>query len=103
MTTFGDRLRDAREIKGWKQGKLAAEIGVTQAAISQLENGRRRPTPALVTKLAEALEVKRELLAGKTEGQFEHDMLMRNLKGLSPDSLKRINEYVDLIRKSKEK
>jgi len=100
MSTFGERLREAREMKGWSQSELADELDVTQAMISQLENGRRRPTPAVITKLAEVLGVERELLAGQSEGEFEKALLMRNLKGLSPESLKKINEFVDLVRKS---
>ena len=101
MSEFGERLRQAREAKGWNQEKLGKEIGLTQASISQLEKGRRAPTPALVTKLAKALGVERKFFAGGAEGQFERAILMRNLDGLSPEQLRKINDIVEEIRQSK--
>lgn len=102
MGEFGGRLKRARNAAGLTQQELAEEVGLTQAAISQLEKGVRAPTPALVVKLADALGVKKTDLAGQSEGQFERKALFRNLKGLSPDELRFINEVVERIRKSGE-
>ena len=80
---------------------LAKAVSVTQAAISQLENGKRRPTPALVTKIARVLRVDRDLLVGQSEGEFEKAILMRNLKGLTQEDIKKINDYAELIKQGK--
>jgi Zn-dependent peptidase ImmA (M78 family)/transcriptional regulator with XRE-family HTH domain len=37
--TYGDRIRQARELLGWTQDELARKIGVTQPVIAQLEAG----------------------------------------------------------------
>jgi len=52
------RLRLARELRGWTQAELGAEVegGLSSAAISQLENGRTRPTAATVRSLSDALD-----------------------------------------------
>lgn len=100
MAIFGDRLKEARIQKGWNQGELAEAMTLTQASISQFEKGQRLPTPNNINKFAEVLGVSRDFLAGENEGEFEKEMLMRNLKNLTPESLKKINEYVDLIKKS---
>jgi len=42
MTISGDRVRQAREFAGLTQAGLAERIGLTQAAISQLETGQIR-------------------------------------------------------------
>lgn len=100
MAIFGDRLKEARIQKGWNQEELAEAMKLTQASISQFEKGQRLPTPKNIDKFAEVLEVSRDFLAGENKGEFEKAMLMRNLSNLSPESLKKINEFVDLIKKS---
>lgn len=42
MTTFGDRVKLAREAKGLTQGELATKVGMTQGQISKLELGIRK-------------------------------------------------------------
>lgn len=49
----GDLLHSARRARGWTQKRAARQLGVTQAYLSMLERGRRVPTPALATRLAE--------------------------------------------------
>lgn len=98
MSEFGERLRKFRADKSWNQDKLATEMGLTQASISQFESGTRQPTPALIEKFAKALDVSADALAGETEGAIERDRLMRNLKGLSPQTLEKINAIVEMIR-----
>lgn len=98
MSEFGSRVKEARINKGWNQEKLAEEMNLTQASISQFENGQRLPTPANIKKFAEVLEVSRESLAGENNGQFEKEILMRNIKDLSPENLRKINDYVELFK-----
>jgi transcriptional regulator with XRE-family HTH domain len=45
-------LRSARRNKGWTQTQAAAHLGMTQAYLNFLENGKRRLTPVLVRKAA---------------------------------------------------
>jgi transcriptional regulator with XRE-family HTH domain len=45
-------LRSARLNKGWTQTQAASHLGMTQAYLNFLENGKRRLTPALVRKAA---------------------------------------------------
>ena len=100
MAIFGDRLREARIQKGWNQGDLAEAMNLTQASISQFEKGQRLPTPNNIDRFSEVLGVSRDFLAGENKGGFEKEMLMRNLKNLTPESLKKINDYVELVKKS---
>lgn len=39
-TRVGQRIREAREARGWSQEVLAREIGVSVRTITNLENGR---------------------------------------------------------------
>ncbi len=48
---FGARLRDWRRVNMVKQTVLAADLGVTQAAISRWENGLDRPSKQSLARL----------------------------------------------------
>jgi transcriptional regulator with XRE-family HTH domain len=52
-----EQLARLRELKGFSQRALAKESGVSPATIYELENGRRRPNPSTLRKLASALHV----------------------------------------------
>ena len=98
MPEFANRLKKARVEKGMTQEELAKAMNLTQASISQFEKGQRLPTPMNITKFAEVLGVSRQSLAGEHEGKFEKQILMRNIKPLSPESIGKINEYVEFIK-----
>ena len=60
-----EQLARLRKLKGYSQRALAKESGVSPATIYELENGRRRPNPSTLRKLAQALEVEvADLLLG---------------------------------------
>jgi transcriptional regulator with XRE-family HTH domain len=58
--TFGHRLRELREARGWSQQDLAIKAGITQSGISYLEIGKKDPGWETVQALARALEVSTE-------------------------------------------
>jgi transcriptional regulator with XRE-family HTH domain len=100
MTKFSERLRQARQEKGWNQEQLAEAMDLSQSAISQFEKGLRIPTPANITKFSEILGVSRDTLVGEEEMMTEKVKLMRSIQSLSPDGLKRVEDYVSLVKKS---
>lgn len=55
MSSFGDRLREARTAAGLTQEQLGAACGVTNSAVSAWENGRDVPSFHALPKLREAL------------------------------------------------
>jgi transcriptional regulator with XRE-family HTH domain len=57
MNGVGKQVRRLREAKGWSQAKLAGETGMAVSGVSQIENDKRNPNAATLTKLARALEV----------------------------------------------
>jgi DNA-binding XRE family transcriptional regulator len=50
-------LRSARRARGMTQQQLAEICGITQGALSDIESGRRNGSPAVMLKLAAALDV----------------------------------------------
>lgn len=61
--TVGQRVRKARELRGWRQDELAGRItGASQGVVSKWETGRREPGLENVVALARALGVSTEWL-----------------------------------------
>lgn len=52
MTPLGRAVRRARTGRGWSQGKLALEVGVSQATVSYWERGVEYPRFEHVAALA---------------------------------------------------
>ncbi len=68
-TTFGERLREIRDEKGWSQSDLAKKLGTTKQMISCYELNQRSPRIELVRKYAKALEKPMDYLLGDTEAE----------------------------------
>lgn len=102
MKNFAERLRQARQDKGWNQEQLAEAMKLSQSAISQFEKGLRFPTPANVYKFSDVLEVNRDVLVGEEEMTNERVKLMRSIHGLSPQGLKKVEEFIQMVQKFEE-
>lgn len=48
---FGERIRQARELKGLTQSQLADQLDVTQSFVAQVEGGRSNPPEEFMNKL----------------------------------------------------
>ena len=68
-TTFGERLREIREERGWSQTQLAQKLKTTKQMISCYELNQRSPRIELVQKYATALNVPMDYLLGDTEAE----------------------------------
>lgn len=67
LSSFAAVLRDARLARGLSQEELAERAALSVQGVSALERGiRRRPYPATVVRLADALA-----LAGEDRDEFE--------------------------------
>ena len=62
MKTVAERLRFAREQRGWTQSQLAAASDVSQGTIGNIESGARQSRGSL-PKIAKALGVSHDWLA----------------------------------------
>jgi putative transcriptional regulator len=51
-----NRIREAREEKGWTQAELAQVMGVSRKTVNTVENGVFVPSTVVALKLARALE-----------------------------------------------
>ena len=61
MTTFADKLRAARKMKGWSLQELADQVGtITKQSLNKYEQGMMKPEEANLSLLATALGVTTE-------------------------------------------
>ena len=64
--TFGDRLRDLRNISGISQKVLCNDLGISKAALSYYENGQRVPDIDILLNIAKRFNVSADYLLGRT-------------------------------------
>ena len=68
MAELLNRVRQAREAKGWTQAQLAERIGVSRKTVNTVENGVFIPSTVVALKLAQALDEPVERLFSLTGG-----------------------------------
>ena len=56
LKTFGDRVRQLRQAKGWSQEQLAARAGLQRTYVGGVERGERNISVRSLDKLARAFE-----------------------------------------------
>lgn len=54
--TIGSAILQARKRKGWRLAGVAAEVGISEGALSNYETDKRIPDPDLLEKIAQALD-----------------------------------------------
>lgn len=64
---FSDNLKVLRTECGLSQGKLAAEVGVTQQCVSKWERAEGEPTLTYLWKLADLFGVSIDVLCGRKD------------------------------------
>lgn len=83
---FAERLKAARELRGWNQTELAAAAGLPPSSIAHFEGGKRKPSFETLRRLANALEMTTDYLLGRTD-QPAHaesgDPLFRDVSNLT--------------------
>jgi transcriptional regulator with XRE-family HTH domain len=64
---FKERLRAARELRGYSQGVLAERAKMPPTSIAHFEGGSRKPSFDTLRRLANALEVTTDYLLGRVD------------------------------------
>jgi SOS-response transcriptional repressor LexA len=90
---FGDKLKELRKNKGLKIRELEALAGVSNAYLSQLENGKRgKPSPDIIKKLAPHLGVTYTEIM-KLAGYITEDINQEALDLLKLEDIEEVFEY----------
>ena len=64
---FQERLKAARDLRGWSQLDLAHRAGMPPSSIAHFETGSRKPSFDTLRRLTNALEVTTDYLLGRTD------------------------------------
>lgn len=78
METIAQRISRARRYMNLNQKELALKANIAKASLSRYENGVREPKSAVLSRLAEALEVSVDYLLGITDERTYDDCDIRN-------------------------
>ena len=95
---LGQRIREARQQKGYTQRTLAEKAGIADVYLGEIERGSKMPSMNSFIKLVEALEVsadyilRHELPSGQ---RFVCDELSEKLKPLTPQQRKTVSDIID--------
>ena len=97
---FPERLRAARELRGWSQGDLASRCSMPTSSVGHFESGTRKPSFDNLRKLANALEVTTDYLLGRVDdpGRAEAgDPLFRDVGKLSGGDRDLARDFLQML------
>src|SRR5687767_10101471 len=101
---LGERLKDAREYRGFSQEDVARYLGVPRSAISLIESGTRRLDILELQKLARLYECRLEdLTAHQNSSSIEQDpdsikMVARATAALSPEDRSEVLRFAQFLQ-----
>jgi transcriptional regulator with XRE-family HTH domain len=97
------RLREAREYLGLSQDDVAAALGISRPAVTNIESGTRKVEAIELDKLArlfgrtvEYFLTGEQAIASKSRADF----LARTLNGLSEQDLNEVARFADFLKRS---
>lgn len=99
---FRHRLREARDLRGWNQGDLAAKAGMPASSIAHFESGSRKPSFDSLRRLANALEITTDYLLGRADEPDlaqAGDPLFRDIGKLSGDDREIAKDFLEMLAK----
>ena len=94
---IGQKILELRKQKGIKQEDLAAELGVTAAAVSKWENGYTLPDILMLCALADYFGVSTDELLGRNIN-VKHAVIATDLPELQEDIKKLVESHGFLVR-----
>lgn len=90
LANIGKKLRDIREREGLTQSQFAKKVKLSQAAISQFEDGKRIPSTKALQKIAAGLDISLDDLLGnqraESQDQEKDDAIQALITTLKKDA-----------------
>jgi len=97
IDSFGKKLRDCRDVKGFSQSDVAKQLSTNHSIIGKYERDEVKPTIDVVKKLAEVLDTTVGFLLGETQdmNMLKDPSMMRRLNDINnlPDEDKKCILY----------
>jgi transcriptional regulator with XRE-family HTH domain len=108
--TLGDRLRKARERRGWNQRYVSSISKISNTALSNYERNYRDPDTETLKKLADLYGVSVDWLTGRTSkteyttpAQTESEFILReivqkyNLDLTIPGNKEKLEKLIEIV------
>lgn len=95
---IGKKLRDLRISRGWKQLDVAAKIGLSRPAISNIEAGKRSLTLSTLKRFCELYEIDISYFGIETENYNELNDLISRIDAIFNDNELDENKKDELYR-----
>ena len=99
---FRERLKKARELRGWSQAELGEKAGMPGSSIAHFETGTRKPSFESLRRLANALQITTDYLLGRVDSPdlaLAGDPLFRDIGKLSGDDREIAKEFLEMLAK----
>lgn len=97
---FVERLKNARDLRGWNQTDLATKAGLPPSSIAHFEGGKRKPSFDTLRRLANALEVTTDYLLGRTDQPAlaeSGDPLFRDVSKLTGNDRELAKDFLKML------
>lgn len=95
--SLGERLRELREAKGYRQEDIGNVLHLGKSAISLWESGKRTPSPQMLQRLADFFGVSVDYLLGRTD-DLPATMQVRREPSAVPSSYLENNPWLRRLR-----
>ncbi|MBA4700320.1 MAG: helix-turn-helix domain-containing protein [Ruminococcus sp.] len=95
--TFGEKIKDARKLKGLTQKQLAEKVGAKHNSISDWENDKNKPDPDTIELLCGVLEITPNYLLTSTSNDFTpiEKSLIKKFRSLDTFGQETLNIILD--------
>jgi transcriptional regulator with XRE-family HTH domain len=105
------RILEERKKQGLNQLQVAKKAKITPAALSQIEKGTRTPSSPVLYRIAKALGVSMDYLAGSTNNSELYDLLQskqvkmfyKGFQSLDANDKELILKNIEFLKSKKEK
>ncbi|MDP3195751.1 helix-turn-helix transcriptional regulator [Tabrizicola sp.] len=91
----GTKLRDRRLAAGLRQADVAARAGISASYLNLIEHNRRKVTPEVIERLADALQIDRGALTEGREAALVEDLRAAAARGGTDAEVERVEDFVD--------
>jgi transcriptional regulator with XRE-family HTH domain len=102
---FPERLRAARDLRGYSQVDLAERAKMPPSSIAHFESGSRKPSFDTLRRLANALEVTTDYLLGRVDQPSlaeAGDPLFRDVGKLTGRDRELAKDFLEMLAKRNE-
>lgn len=99
---FPERLKSARELRGWSQSELGTRSGMPPSSVAHFEAGARKPSFDNLRRLANALAVTTDYLLGRVaevDIARDADPMFRDVGNLSGQDRELARDFLGMLAK----